>query len=68
LAALRQLVGRLPLVPSRDVLFAAIAGFFVGAHAEIVALLALLGALTMLLHIVLGLVFGAASLLESVQR
>jgi len=68
LAALRQLVGRLPLVPSRDVLFAAIAGFFVGAHAEIVALLALLGALTMLLHIVLGVVFGAASLLESVQR
>lgn len=68
LAALRQLVARLPLVPNRDVLFAAIAGFFVGGHGEIVALLALLGALTMLLHIVLGLILSATGLLESVDR
>lgn len=68
LAALRQLVARLPLVPNRDVLFAAIAGFFVGGHGEIVALLALLGALTMFLHIVLGLILSATGLLESVER
>ena len=64
LAALRQLVARLPLAPSRDVLFAAIAGFFVGRHSEIAGLLALIGAMTMLLHIALGAVLSATGLLE----
>ena len=68
LAALRQLVARLPLVPSRDVLFAAIAGFLVGRHSEIAALLALLGGLTMLLHIAVGLVVGATGMLEGSKR
>ena len=49
-------------------LFAAIAAFFVGGHGEIVALLALLGALTMLLHIVLGLILSATDLFESAER
>jgi hypothetical protein len=65
LAGLRQLVARLPFAPSRDVLFAAIAGFFVGRHSEIAALLALFGAMTMLLHLVLGAVLSATGLLES---
>lgn len=68
LAALRQLVARLPLVPSRDVLFAVIAGFLVGRHSEIAALLALFGALTMLLHIALGAALSATGLFESAQR
>ena len=68
LAALRQLVARLPLVPSRDVLFAVIAGFFVGRHSEIAALLALLGGLTMLLHIAVGIVVGATGMLEGARQ
>ena len=64
LAGLRQLVARLPFAPSRDVLFAAIAGFFVGRHSEIAALLALFGAATMLLHIVLGAVLSATGLIQ----
>ena len=68
LAALRQVVSRLPLAPSRDVLFAAIAGFAVGQHGVIVALLALLGGLTMLLHIALGLVLSATGILEGGER
>lgn len=68
LAALRQLVARLPLVPSRDVLFAVIAGFLVGWHSEIAALLALFGAMTMLLHIALGTVLSATGLFESAKR
>ncbi|QGN55814.1 hypothetical protein [Novosphingobium sp. Gsoil 351] len=65
LAGLRQLVARLPFAPSRDVLFAAIAGFFVGRHSEIAALLALFGAMTMLLHLVLGAVLSTTGMLES---
>lgn len=64
LAGLRQLVSRLPLVPGRDVLFAAIAGFFVGRHSEIAALLALFATLTMALQIALGLVLGATGAIE----
>lgn len=64
LAALRQLVSRLPLAPSKDVLFAAIAGFFVGRHSEIAALLALLGSVSMALHIVLGVVLGFSGMVE----
>jgi hypothetical protein len=68
LAALRQLVGRLPLAPSKDVLFAAIAGFFVGRHSEIAALLALLGTVAMLFHLTLGLILGATGILERQAR
>lgn len=64
LAGLRQLVSRLPLVPGRDVLFAAIAGFFVGRHSEIAALLALFATLTMALQIAAGAVLGATGAIE----
>lgn len=64
LAGLRQLVSRLPLAPNKDVVFAAIAGFFVGRHSEAAALLALLGTLTMSLHLVLGVVLGATGMIE----
>jgi len=68
LAALRQLVGRLPLAPSKDVLFAAIAGFFVGRHSEIAALLALFGSVTMLFHVTLGSILGATGMFERRSR
>lgn len=64
LAGLRQLVSRLPLVPGRDVLFAAIAGFFIGRHSEIAALLALFATLTMALQIAAGAVLGATGSIE----
>ena len=64
LAGLRQLASRLPLVPGRDVLFAAIAVFFVGRHSEVAALLALLATLTVAFQIAVGAVLGATGLIE----
>ena len=68
LAALRQLVSRLPLAPGRDVLFAAIAAFFVGRHSEVAALLALLATLTVAFQIAVGAVLGATGLIERTGR
>ena len=64
LAGLRQLVSRLPLVPGKDVLFAAIAAFFVGRHSDVAALLALFATLTVALQIAVGAVLGATGLIE----
>ena len=64
LAALRQLVSRLPLAPSRDVVFAAIAAFFVGRHSDVAALLALLATVTIAFQIAVGAVLGATGLIE----
>ena len=68
LAGLRQLVLRLPLVPGKDVLFAAIAAFFVGRHSEVAALLALLATLTVAFQIAVGAVLGATGLIERTGR
>ena len=68
LAGLRQLVSRLPLAPSRDVVFAAIAAFFVGRHSEVAALLALLATLTVAFQIAVGAVLGATGLIERTSQ
>lgn len=67
LAALRQFVSRLPLVPNKEILFAGIAVFFLGQQSEIAALLALFGSFTLLLHILIGMVVGASGLVEKVR-
>jgi len=54
LSTLRLLVGRLPLVPNKELLFAAIAAFLVGDEADVVALIGLTSTAMLLLHIVFG--------------
>lgn len=62
LAAGRLLAGRLPLVPSKDLLFASFAGMLIGQDAALSELLALTAGLTLLVHVSLIGAFGLHSL------
>lgn len=64
LAAARQIVGRLPLLPNKDLLFANIANLFVGQYAALSLLVTLTAALGLLVHVVLVVVFVLADLLR----
>jgi hypothetical protein len=63
LAAGRLLVSRLPLVPNKDLIFANLAIILIGQGDELSDLVALSAALTLLIHVVLVVLFGAAGLL-----
>lgn len=63
LAAVRLLISRLPLIPNKDVVFAGIAVFALGHDLEIGALLTLMAALILALHIVVGLAFALGDLI-----
>lgn len=67
LSAGRMLVGRLPLVPNKDLLFANIAILFVGQGHGISALVAVTAAFTLLIHLALIVVFGLASVVRSAR-
>ncbi|GGB62352.1 hypothetical protein GCM10010833_16650 [Blastomonas aquatica] len=56
LSALRLVVTRLPMLPSKDLLFTSIAIFLLGSHNEVSALLALTAALTLALHVGLAII------------
>ncbi len=62
LSLLRLLVGRLPLLPNKEMLFAVIAVFLVGNDDNVVALITLTSAAILLLHVVFGLLLGAGAL------
>lgn len=64
LSAGRMLVGRLPLVPNKDLLFANFAILFVGQSAGLSSLVAVTAAFTLLLHLILIVVFGLYSLVR----
>jgi hypothetical protein len=68
LSTMRQLLSRLPLVPNKDVMFVGIASLLVGRDMEIVSLLALIATLTLLAHVLVGVVFGISGLLEEKGR
>lgn len=57
LATLRLLVGRLPLVPNKELLFGAIAVFLMGQEKELVALIGLTTTAMLVLHLVFGALF-----------
>ncbi|MBV1690544.1 hypothetical protein KRR38_23425 [Novosphingobium sp. G106] len=65
LSTLRMLVSRLPLVPNKDVVFAGIAVVLLGHHVSVAALLAMMGGLVLVFHLVVGAGFGVADLVES---
>lgn len=58
LSAIRLLVGRLPFVPNKDVVFAGIAVLALGQDVQIAALMAMMAALILVTHLILALIFG----------
>ena len=62
LAAARQIVGRLPLVPNKDLLFATFAAVLIGQDAALSLLIAVTAALPLLVHVVLVGIFFLADL------
>jgi hypothetical protein len=64
LGTLRQLVSRLPLLPNKDVVFAGMAAFFIGTGNEIVSAMALMATLILAAHFLVGMVLGAAELMQ----
>jgi len=54
LAALRLLISRLPFVPGKDLVFAGVAIFLIGREAEISDTLAMIGGLTLAVHLLFG--------------
>lgn len=64
LSAGRMLVGRLPLVPNKDLLFANFTILFVGQGAGLSSLVAVTAAFTLLIHLVLIVAFGLYSLIR----
>jgi hypothetical protein len=60
LAALRQLLSRLPFLPNKDIAFAALAAMIVGGRTEIAALLTMIAGLLLLTHVAAGLISFAA--------
>lgn len=60
LAALRQLLSRLPFLPNKDIAFAALASLIIGGRTEIAALLTMIAGLLLLTHVTAGLISFAA--------
>jgi hypothetical protein len=54
LATLRMLLSRLPLLPNKDIVFAALAVFIIGRDAEIGALMTMMATLTLATHVIVG--------------
>lgn len=64
LATLRMLVSRLPLLPNKDAVFAAIGLYVLGSNLEVSDLLTMMAALLVAAHIAVGAVAGLAGVIE----
>ncbi|MDN4630194.1 hypothetical protein QCD71_01600 [Sphingomonas sp. PsM26] len=64
LSAARMIVGRLPLVPNKDLLFATFATLLIGQDAQLSVLIAVTAALPLLVHVALVAVFGLVDLIR----
>jgi hypothetical protein len=60
LAALRQLLSRLPFLPNKDLAFAGLAALIAGGQSDVVALLTMIAGLQLIAHVVAGTVAIAA--------
>lgn len=65
LAALRLVVGRLPIVTNRDLLFAAIAVVVVGAQPQLAAMLTMLALLVLAAHLLVAALLAAHHAIEA---
>lgn len=64
LATLRQLVSRLPFLPNKDVVFASMTAFLIGAGNEIASAMALMATLILAAHLLVGMLLGSIELLR----
>jgi hypothetical protein len=64
LSAMRLLVSRLPFVPNKDVVFAGIAVLALGEDVAIAALMAMMAALILAIHLILAFAFGLHDLVK----
>ncbi|MCM8732521.1 hypothetical protein ACFO8O_16295 [Hephaestia sp. GCM10023244] len=64
LATLRQLLSRLPLMPNKDLAFVSLAIFVVGRDGDVAAMIAMIGGLILLTHLLVGSALGAAGLIR----
>lgn len=68
LAALRQLLSRLPFLPNKDIAFAALAALILGGRTEIAALLTMIAGMLLLTHVAAGLISFAAEFAGQKER
>ncbi|MBN2971126.1 hypothetical protein JW805_03735 [Roseomonas aeriglobus] len=66
LGTIRQILSRLPLMPNKDVVFAGVVTVLVGAHGPIVDAIALVAALSLATHLIVGAVLGASEVVRAV--
>ncbi|MGN6279919.1 MAG: hypothetical protein ACTHM8_14525 [Sphingomonas sp.] len=64
LSTLRQLLSRLPLMPNKDLAFVGLAIFIVGRDNDVGAMIAMIGGLILLTHLLVGSALGAAGLVR----
>ena len=64
LSAARLIVGRLPLLPNKELLFATFATLLIGQDEKLTVLIAVTAALPLLMHVVLMAIFGLSSLVR----
>jgi len=67
LSLLRLLVGRLPLLPNRELLFAAIAVFLIGNESAMAGLVALTSTSLLALHLIIGGMLGLGAFLNGLR-
>lgn len=64
LATLRMMLGRLPLLPNKDILFAGATMLLLGRSADISAMLALVASIGLAAHVLVGIATGIAALAD----
>ncbi|PTS87454.1 hypothetical protein DBR17_05985 [Sphingomonas sp. HMWF008] len=64
LSAARLIVGRLPLLPNTELLFATFATLLIGQNDKLTVLIAVTAALPLLVHVILMVIFGLSSLVR----
>ncbi len=68
LSALKLLVSRVPFISNRELVFAGVTGLLLGHAGEVSALMAMMAALTVATHILLGVLTGAGDLAGEARR
>jgi hypothetical protein len=68
LAAIRQLISRLPLLPNKDVAFAGLASILVGGEGQIAIAMTLMASLLLFAHLCVGAFLSTAQLAQEVRR
>ncbi len=63
LAAMRQLLSRLPLMPNKDIVFAGFIAYVIGTRGNLADVVAITGSIVLLTHLCLGITLALADLL-----